>query len=282
MAGEAPLGLKAILAAGTAGALKPFADRVGLKFRASLEKEPLAERKVAIITKALEMNCLSSEGLCAEQTAEARQQAATESELQAARLTALETDVAAVQSGVAAVGAQMGELVAALQQQTAAAAAQQAETKRQQKLQAEEEKAVELGSQVILFPAASLEEKRDDPDALRAEGQRVAAQLGVAASSITSAFLLKPKGNNPGPLVMRCSSVAAKRELLRARSQQRGGERVRLAPRLTPWQQQQKASSLQQFRDMRSKGEEVTFYCGWRLQRREGGQWVDVPATAAA
>lgn len=279
MAGEALLGLKAILEADANADLKPFADRLGLKFT---RNDEVRDRKLKIISEALKKECLSAEGLRTEQTAEAEQQAATEAGLQAARLAALEKDVAAVQGGVAAVGAQMGELVAALQEQTAAAAAQRAEAKRQQQLQAEEEKAVELGSQLILFPDASHEDKRNDPAALKALGQGVAEQLGVDASSITSAFLLKPKGNKPAPLVMRCSSVAAKRELLRARSKQQGGERVRLAPRLTPWQQQQKAASLQQFREMRSKGEEVTFYCGWRLQRREGGQWVDVPAAAAA
>ncbi len=149
MAGEAPLDLKAIFCADSLPALKPFADLLGLKFKKS---DTLIERKYAIIQAAFETRRLSSEGLCAGRTAEAEQQAATEAGVQAARLTALERDMAAVQGGVAAVGERMGELVAALQQQTAAATAQQAEAKRQQQLQAEEEKAVELGSQVILFP----------------------------------------------------------------------------------------------------------------------------------
>jgi hypothetical protein len=279
MAAEAPIDLKAVLDAANLTALKGFADRLGLSFTAG---NKLADRKLAIISKALEQRSLSAEGLCAGHSAETRQQTEMETGLQAARLTALETDMAAMQSSVTAVGAQVGQLVAVLKQQTEAAAAQQAAAQRQKTLQAEEEKAVELDSQVILFPTVSLESKRDDPAALLAAGREVVQRLGVDGSLIESAFLLKSKGNKHGPLVMQCRGRPAKLAVLRARNQQPpGSERVQLAPRLTPWQQQQKAAGLQQYRDMRSKGEVATFYCGWRLQRREGGRWVDVPVPAA-
>jgi hypothetical protein len=278
MAGEVEFTLTAILAATTAQALQAFADRLDLKFATGAR---VGEKQSAIIATAVERKCLY-ETLCKAQVDQDRQQTAAVTELYDSRLAAMETDVAAVQDSLTALREQLCELTAVVKQQTETAAAQQAVARRQQQLQAEEEKAAELGNQLILFPTASLEEMRTDPAALLAEGQRVAAQLGVATNSVTSAFLLKPKGTQPAPLVMRCSSVAAKRELLRARSQQQGSERVRLAPRLTPWQQQQKAASLQQYRAMRNRGEEVTFHCGWRLQCRHGGQWVDVPVAAAA
>ena len=64
----------------------------------------------------------------------------------------------------------------------------------------------------------------------------------------------------------------AKRALLRARGAQQGeaAARLRVALRPTAHQRQQKAAAREQFEQLRNQSTDVTFYCGWRQQRRDG------------
>jgi hypothetical protein len=60
-------------------------------------------------------------------------------------------------------------------------------------------------------------------------------------------------------------------------AQPEGSARLQLAPRLTHYQPQQKAAAREQFTQLQAAGNIVTFNCGWRLQRKDGSRWVDVP-----
>lgn len=274
----APISLEAIMAAEDGEALKPIAKRLKVTLKST---DKLSERKYTLIARARELKCLH-EQICAEQVAANEEQAAVVAGIEAGRLSALEQELAAARTEVAAARAETAQTaasVAALQSQLSA-------LQRQLAQRADEHSAQEIEADVVGFNTSSALEalRGDEAGLLDAARSVVKEQLpDIDPTTIVSATLLKPKNGQPAPLVMRCSSVAAKRALLRARSRQPASEgHLRLAPRLTPWQQKQKAAARAQFVQLREQGVPVTYHCGWRLQRKDGGRWVDVPVAAAA
>lgn len=270
------LKLADIYAAPSAG-LQRFEEILGIKKSARATPAPDGLRRDAIVALALKKNVLH-DYLCTQQVDESPEQRAVVAGIEAVRWEAVERDLAAVTAAAAATTTAVRGLDGAVQGLHSRMAA----LERRLGQQADQSSAQEAAAQAILFPTDSqLEKHRDEPAALLAAVQEEIKPF-ADASVIKSVFLLKAKGGKPAPAVICCTSVAAKRALLRARNQQRGdGARVRMAPRLTPWQQQQKAAARGLFEQLKAQGATVTYHCGWQLQRRDGERWVDVPVPAA-
>ncbi|KAL4430772.1 hypothetical protein ABPG75_006028 [Micractinium tetrahymenae] len=146
---------------------------------------------------------------------------------------------------------------------------------------ASEQQKMEAEAAVFAAPGlAEMESQRCDEAALLATARSLAPP-GFDASQINGAFLLrKPSNDKPAPLVIRCASLAAKVALLRA-ARAAGGD-LRVAARLTRWQQQQRAAFKPQLEQLKAEGTTVRFWRGHILQRQApDGGWVAVQRAAS-
>ena len=141
----------------------------------------------------------------------------------------------------------------------------------------------ELASQAIWFNPDVSEEGLGETSIAQLAAVREALRgRGMPAAiteTIHSVLVLRKKegATSPAPIVLKCSSLADKVELLRAaRRISSADQSLQVVPRLTPWQQKQRKALLPTLRVLKEQGAVVRFFNGHILQRKVEGSWVAV------
>jgi hypothetical protein len=274
--------LDAICAAANGPALDKLAKMIGVTFPTNMTG---IEAKRGYLVKHAHTSCMLHESQCAKVVQE-------NPELQD-KVLALQLAVQDAQRVAAAAAATADEAAAAAAaaQETAAAVREENVALRVQvaKLNNMMEEAADAPAQKVLEGEAiwfghtlGEGELQQGGDELR---NTVCAALLAAGlpegevAAVREVTVLPSRGGDKrAPVVLRCTSAAAKGALLRAaRAAGKPGAGLQMAARLTRWQQMRKKELLPLLHQLKSNGAAVRFTRGHVLQKQVEGRWVDVP-----